>query len=325
MRALLAACLISVIGYMALVALVLDRPLTNGILAAELDASLARAASLTGEKIVILSGSNGPYSHRCEAMEPILSRPCVNGGLAVGVGLDYLFVRWDGLLRAGDIVYLPMEPSQYVRGRMANATGPDAAIMIRHDRATLARLAPERWAGGAFSYDLRGVAMALIEMTLRAGGFRDPRVAGGESRNAWGDRIGHDAARAAANAGAIAAMRTVRPDAMHITAGHGRDLIAAFTRRMGARGVIVIGGLSTGFADAPLDDAAIAAIAATYTDQGAAFVMLANRSRYARENFFDGPEHLHEAAQIAHSRELARAIADYLAGTPRLSVRAGSG
>lgn len=325
MRAFLAACLISVVGYIALVILVLDRPLTNGVLSAELDAGLARAGSVMGEKIVILSGSNGPYSHRCEVMEPVLERPCVNAGIAVGVGLDYLFARWDGSLRAGDIVYLPMEPSQYVRGRMANATGPDATIMIRHDHETLARLPPERWAGAVFSYDLRGTAMAAIEMTLRAGGFRDPRALGGETRNVWGDRIGHDAARAAANAGAIAAMRTVRPNAAQIGAGYGRELIAAFTRRMRARGVIVIGGLSTGFADAPLDDAAIAAIAATYTDHGGEFVMLANRSRYARENFFDGPEHLHETAQIAHSRKIARAIADYLTGMDRLSVRAGSG
>lgn len=324
MRAILAACLASVIGYVVAAAAVLDRPLTLGVLSAELDAGLARAASVSGEKLVILAGSNGPYSHRCEAMEPILGRPCVNAGIAVGVGLDYLFARWDALPRPGDIVYLPMEPAQYTRGRLANATGPDAAIMLRHDRATLAGLPAERWIGAAFSTDLRGVAMAVIEMALRGGGFRDPRAAEGEGRNGWGDRIGHDAARAAANAGAIAAMRPVRPNAAQIGAGYGRRLIVAFTRRMRARGVIVIGGLSTGFADAPLDDAAITAIAATYTEHGGDFLMLANRSRYTRDNFFDGPEHLHEAAQIAHSRAVARAIAAYLAGGGRLNARAGS-
>jgi hypothetical protein len=40
---------------------------------------------------VILAGSNGPYSHRCETIEPILGMPCVNGGIAVGIGLDFRY------------------------------------------------------------------------------------------------------------------------------------------------------------------------------------------------------------------------------------------
>ena len=39
--------------------------------------------------------------------------------------------------RPGDIVYLPLEEAQYVRRRATSDLGPDAAIMLRHDRATL--------------------------------------------------------------------------------------------------------------------------------------------------------------------------------------------
>lgn len=304
MRAILAACLVSLALYVGGVVLVLDRPLTHGMLRAALEVKLARGAALTVPKLVILAGSNGPYSHRCEVMEPIIGRPCVNAGVAVGVGLDYLFARWDAHLHAGDAVYLPMEPVQYARRRLTNATGPDAAIMARHDRATLARLAPERWAGAAFPLDLRGVVMAGLEMALHAGGFRDPRAS--DATNAWGDHVGHDASRAAPDA--LAAMTVVHPDAAQIIAGHGSALIAAFTRRMVARGVSVIGGLSAGFDDAPLSDAAVAAIGAVYTENGGIFRVLSHRSRYPRGYFFDGPEHLHEAAQIAHSREIAAVI-----------------
>ena len=73
---------------------ILDRPLSLGFLRQQIDAKLARAASIAGPKLVILAGSNGPYSHRCETIEPILGMPCVNGGVAVGIGLDYLFARW---------------------------------------------------------------------------------------------------------------------------------------------------------------------------------------------------------------------------------------
>jgi hypothetical protein len=311
MRALLAACALSLAIYVACAALLLDRPLTHGALLGELEAKLARGAAIKAPKLVILAGSNGPYSHRCEAMEPVLGRACVNAGVAVGIGLDYLFARWDALLRPGDAVYLPMEPAQYTRRRLANATGPDAAIMARHDRATLAALGPERWLGAALPLDLRGVAMSAIEMALHAAGFRDPRPDGGGT-NAWGDHVGHDAARAASNAAALAAMTVPRPDAVHMRDGHGAALIAAFTRRMTARGVTVIGGLSVGFDDAPLSDAAIAAMATVYTGNGGAFLALDNRSRYPRAWFFDGPEHLSEPYQILHARKVAAALAERL-------------
>ena len=73
---------------------------------------------------MILAGSNGPYSHRCEIIEPILRMPCVNGGVAVGIGLDYLFARWQKALHSGDILYLPMEEAQYVRAPAATEVGP---------------------------------------------------------------------------------------------------------------------------------------------------------------------------------------------------------
>ena len=102
---------------------ILDRPLALGFLRHQIDAKLARGASIDGPKLVILAGSNGPYSHRCETIEPILGMPCVNGGVAVGIGLDYLFARWQPLLHPGDIVYLPMEEAQYVRTRAGNRAG----------------------------------------------------------------------------------------------------------------------------------------------------------------------------------------------------------
>jgi hypothetical protein len=75
--------------YALLFGFLLDRPLALGYLRQQIDAKLARAAAIDQPKLVILAGSNGPYSHRCETIEPILGMPCVNGGVAVGIGLDY--------------------------------------------------------------------------------------------------------------------------------------------------------------------------------------------------------------------------------------------
>ena len=303
MRRLALACATSILLYALAFGLLLDRPLNHGFLRDRLEAKLARGAAITEPKLVIIAGSNGPYSHRCEVMEPILHRPCVNAGVAVGIGLDTLFARWKPLLRPGDIVYLPLEQAQYTRPRAAIIVGPDAAIMLCHDRTTLASLPPDRWAGAVFAFDARALVMSGLEMTLRAAGFPDPRGSG--AMNAWGDQVGHAAALAGEHAAARAAMTPVHQAAEAIAAGEGSREVARFLGWARARGVTVVGGLATGFADSPIPAPTLAAIRAVYQAEGARFLTLPNLSRYPRSAFFDSPDHLHEDAQIAHARLVA--------------------
>lgn len=293
--------------------LVADRPLTLGALRQKIDANLAAGAVIAGPKLVILAGSNGPYAHRCTTMAPLLHRPCINAGVAVGIGLDYLFARWKPLLHPGDVVYMPMEEAQYVRDRAANALGPDAAIMLRHDRATLLKLPPQRWLGAVFCCDLRGAIMAGIETALVAGGFHDPRAAANGTEDRWGDHVGHTAALATANAAALAAMRPYHPSAVQIRAGYGTVLIAAFLDWARRHDVLVIGGLPVGFADSPIPLDVIAALSALYCAHGALFLRLPNDSRYPRSAFFDTPDHLNETWQRIHSLAVARGLVQLLA------------
>jgi hypothetical protein len=335
MRRLLVACVASLLLYAATFGLVLDRPLSLGFLADQIDLRLDRGATLAGPKLVILAGSNGPYSHRCEIIEPILRRPCVNAGVAVGIGLDYLFARWRPLLHPGDVVYLPLEEAQYTRSSAAAAVGPDAAIMWRHDRGTLAQLGADRWLGALFAFDLRAALDSLAEMGLVAAGFHDPRAATVGASNAWGDHIGHTPALGAVDAPILAASRPWHASPDQIEGGDGTVVVRTFLAWAQAHGVRVIGGLPTEFADAPIPPATIAAIGRVYRDAGAGFLLLPNHSTYPRLAFFDTPEHLNEPAQIAHSRILAAALAPLLAcdasaqaapcGPRRLSWAAGRG
>jgi len=306
---ILLACTASLVLYFACFAAILDRPLSYGFLRQEIDARLARGAAITGPKLVILAGSNGPYSHRCATIEPLLHMPCVNGGVAVGIALDYLFARWEALLHPGDVVYLPMEEAQYARDRATNALGPDAAIMLRHDRTTLATLPARRWLGALFAYDLRGALMTLVETALVAGGFHDPRAAATGESNAWGDHIGHTAALAATSASVLAVAVPYHPTVAQIRAGNGSVLIAGFADWAREHDVRVIGGLPTGFADSPITEEAIATIRAIYAMHGALFLELPNRSRYPRAAFFDTAEHLNETWQVVHSTAVARGLA----------------
>jgi hypothetical protein len=306
------AAIASLLLYGLLFGAVLDRPLELGFLARQFDDRLARAATIPGTKLVILAGSNGPYSHRCEVIEAMLALPCVNGGVAVGIGLDYVFARWRTQLHAGDIVYLPMEHEQYTAGRSASALGPDAAIMFRHDWTTLGALAPQRWLVALFAFDLRAAVMSLIEMALVAARFHDPREAVIGTSNAWGDHVGHTPQRGAASQAVIPAMVVRLASATAIRDDYGARLIAGFVVWARAHGVRVIGGLATVLDQTPDSDATRAAIASVYLAHGGDFLVLANHSRYPTMAFFDTPLHLNEPCQIAHSILLARALGPLL-------------
>lgn len=310
---LLLACLLSLILYIGVFAVLLDRPLTLGIVSARIEATLAAGRAINAPKLIILAGSNGPYSHRCEAIAPLVGRPCVNAGIAVGVGLDYLFARWQPLLHPGDVVYLPLEEAQYVRQRASAGLGPDAAIMLRYDRTTLWTMPLERQLAALFASDLRGAIMSLIETALVRDGFHDPRVKATGGTNDWGDHVGHTEDLAALNASALAAIEPFHPTAAQIAAGYGGHALVAFLRWADTHGVRVIGGLPTGFVDSPISDSGVAAIRGIYRDHGAAFLELPNRSRYPRSAFFDTQDHLNETAQIAHSLMVAKALGPVMA------------
>lgn len=312
MRRLLFHCALSLIVYVAVFAWLLDRPLTLGALRTRIEANLTLGGTTQSPKLIILAGSNGPYSHRCETIQPLIGRPCINAGVAVGVGLDYLFTRWKPFLRPGDIVYLPLEEAQYVRSRLTSDLGPDAAIMLRHDRATLLSMPLRRQLAALFSGDLRGAIMSLIETGLIGDGFQDPRAAASGGFNPQGDHIGHTARLAAGNQSALAAMVPFHPSAAEVAAGDGTHVVSSFIRWAGRHGVRVIGGLPVGFIDSPLSSDETAAIQTVFHDQGAPFLETTEGGRYPRSAFFDTPDHLNETFQIAHSRAVARGLEDLI-------------
>jgi hypothetical protein len=308
-RRVLLPCLASLLLYFVAFGAILDRPLSLGAFRDQIEMKLARGAAIEGPKLVIIAGSNGPFSHRCEIIEPLLGIGCVNAGIAVGIGLDYLFMRWEPLLHPGDFVYLPLEEVQYTRSRIATSLGPDASIMFRHDRATLTLLPIGRWIAAAFSFGPRAAVMSLIEAALVQIGFEDPRAAAVGSMNAWGDHVGHTQQKGAANAAMLATILPSHETANRIATGDGTAIVRDFIVWAAAHGVTAIGGLTADFDNSPAPDATRAAIGSVYTEAGARFIDPGDRARYPRSAFFDTPDHLDEDAQIAHSKEIAAELA----------------
>jgi hypothetical protein len=309
MRRLLACSALSVLLYVLAFAFWLDRPLSLGLMHREMLQKTERLATLPSPKLLVLAGSNATYSHSCVVIGAMLAMPCENGGMAVGIGLDEMFRRDAPFLRRGDVVYLPMELAQYVATRRQYDAGADGFLLLRHDRALLAQLPPDRILGALFCCTLVDALDALAEMALVRQGV-SPQALLAREYDAEGDRIDN------ALAGAMPALLRHPPRAVppvrDITQGYGAALIARFVAQEAARGVIVIGGLPTDFSSLALSEGVIQAVAGIYTGHRGAFLILPNRSLYPAADFFNGEDHLARPCQYLHSIFVAEALAGLL-------------
>ena len=304
--------LIAAIGlYVLAFACVLDRPLSLGTLRRALDAKLAYAAVLPTPKLVILAGSNALFSHSCAIIGTMLRLPCVNGGVALGLGLDYQFALWKPRLGIGDIVYMPMELQQFVAMAAASGEGPDAPIMLRHDRTTLAGLGSARIVAAAFSSTAEDAVLSLIETAALA---LHPALADAPfaETDGAGDGIGHTLARAAVNRAFLSGLHREDPQPAAIVTGYGSAEIAQFFDWARVHGVRVIGGWPTEFADAPPDRRLAGVLTDFYGAQGARFLPLPSQGRYPRADFFDSQDHLVTECQALHSMAVGSRLAQLL-------------
>ncbi len=310
MRRLLACCALSIALYVAVFGLIVDRPLSLGVLRLEMTQKTARLAALPSPKIVILAGSNGPYSHSCVVLGAMLELPCENAGIAVGIGLDDIFARYAPLLHSGDIVYMPMELQQYTATRAQYRSGTDGGILLRYDRSILAQLPPDRILGAVFCCNLSDLLESLAEMPIAHSGAIDPERLLASEYNIQGDRIDNNLADA--DRALLRHPPRPVPDARAIASGYGAALIAQFVARETAQGIVVVGGLPTDFTTVSLTPQTIKAIGTVYTANGGAFMVLPNRSLYPVQDFFNSEDHLARPCQYLHSIAVADRLAALL-------------
>lgn len=303
MRRLLVCAAASVALYLVLFGLVLERPLSLEPLGLEMAQKDARLAALPSPKLVILAGSNGPYSHSCAAMGPMLGMACENAGIAVGMGLDEIFARYAPALHAGDVVYMPMELEQYAMTRTEYRALVDGALMLRHDPAMLLALPPGRAMGALFCCTLADGLEAIAEMPLAGLGVRNGAHMLAAEYDVEGDRVDNDLA--GADKTLLSGPARVEPTAAEIERGYGTVLISRFVAQERAKGVVVIGGWPTEFADARISGAARAAVRRVYGD---GFLSLPGESLYPRRDFFNSEDHLAKPCQVRHSVAVAEGL-----------------
>lgn len=303
-------CCASIILYILSFGLFLERPLSLGFLNLEIQEKTARLKVLPSPKLVILAGSNGPYSHSCAIIGDMLGLPCENAGIAVGIGLDDLFARYAPALRQGDIVYMPMEVAQYVTSHPENNAGADGAILLRYDRDALVQMPAGRVIGAVFSSSFLDFLECLAEMPAAHFGVISAPETLSQDYNEYGDRIG--TSLATANRDILANSSRALPPGSAVVEGFGASLIRDFVAEETKAGVMVIGGLPTDFATVKLPPATLAAIRSIYKDNGGAFMILNNLSLYPKADFYDSEDHLAQPCQYKHSIAVAERLGQFL-------------
>jgi hypothetical protein len=313
---LLAAAMLSLALYLLLFGFVVSRPLVIDQISGFMNKKLAYAASTPHPKVFIVAGSNARFSHSCATVEAIVHHPCVNMGIAADVALDWTMDKIRGQLKAGDLVYFPLEFDAYLRSRSQIATGMDGAYRFRHDKASLATRGPEGIVRAAFMFSLPVLVQSMGEMSLQAAGVH--RRFNLDTLDRQGDETGHDGAKALPYLSVIARAPQEMPDPrmMKINQDGGPAVIGAFLDWCHAHGVVAVGGLPTVFDDRPVPKSAIDQLAAFYTRHGANFLVLPNRSQYPRADFYDSAYHLRQGAQQRHSTLLAKVLRPFLPRFP---------
>lgn len=119
---LLLGALLIALAWAALVAGQLGQPHPhNQWVEQSYEVKAARADAL-GEtpRVLVVAGSNALFGMDTPLLSELLHRPAVNLGVNAGIGVPYLIAHSRDLVRAGDLVLLPLEYSLYLYHRDLN-------------------------------------------------------------------------------------------------------------------------------------------------------------------------------------------------------------
>jgi hypothetical protein len=309
LRQLLIAAAASLLAYLVVFLFLVRKPITVGVVGDYLQLKinyLARHAN--DRKIVILAGSNGRFSHRCEVIENIEHIPCANMSLAAGYSLTWQLSKYKQYFRPGDVLYLPIEYRS--KSSTFQLTGGEAPYVVEYSKSDLLLMNFQQAVHDLFCFDLRYMLSALGEMALKR--FGVDANSNLDTMTPQGDELGHDDRKAAPYVEYL--RRTPVPifTAADFSSDSDWSDIAQILDWARDAGVIAVGGLPTTVDEVQLPSNAIPFLHHFYAEHGACLLVLTTQSRYPRSDFYNTFTHLRESAQIAHSELLAPYLASAL-------------
>jgi hypothetical protein len=299
---LLGTALVGIVAYIVLFAFAIDRPLTIKEALVYVEHKRSILESIQGnQKLLIFAGSNGRFSHRCETMSVILNVPCANLSVAAGTDLSYLFDYYKPFIRAGDVLYLPIEYPYFTSSRKPQI-GLEGPLATRHNHAALMQFKSREIFASLFYFDIRYLLSGIGEMTLQAvGKGRRTSIA---TLTPQGDERGHNSIKAEGYRSFVKNVSLVIDPGAVLEEENWSSVDQVISWSI-QHDVVVVGGLPTTFQDVDIPSSVIDFYKTYFTSRGAVFVRLENNSQYPRDAFFDSSYHLREEMQIEHSRNVA--------------------
>jgi hypothetical protein len=300
------AVVLSLFGYYMLFGHMVHKPQTVGYYRDLYRVKMQALSKIQDDKkIVILAGSNGRASHSAETIEAVTGIPSVNMSLTASLSIDYQLSKIKPYLRAGDIVYMPLEYGQLTRSKLKVQSGKEAPYAVAYDKASMIDFTPYRKLRAYMYFDLKFCFSSVVEMYLSHKGFK--RRISADNLNRWGDQTDHSVERGEKYQGYIASQDGM-PSKPVIPNAYSAQLVSEFLKWAKDNDVHVVGGYPTYIEGPELPTADDQALRHFYTDQGHLFLSLENRGRYPRSYFFDTVYHLCEPYQIEHSKVVAKGL-----------------
>jgi len=306
-KKLITAMLASVSIYLIIFLFLVHKPLTVGIIGQYLERKTNYLSAINNNKIVILAGSNGRFSHRCETIEQEIKIPCANMSIAASFAISYIIDKTKPFLKAGDLVYLPLEYHQLRQSKKQMLSGLVAPYLAAYDKAYLFQLDSDGLLNSVGYFDLTFLISALGEMGLNAIGHERRFTL--ETMTPQGDERLHTKEKALPYRQYLETLwwQPPRTEDFDQTNAMAR-VLDDFLHWARQNQVIVVGGLPTTFNDKPIPTGLIKKLCRFYINRGHYFVQLPNNSQYDRTKFYDAFNHLNEQSQIAHSKRIGLAL-----------------
>jgi hypothetical protein len=305
-RLVLLLLIIGTALYLIVFTKAVSKPLTNALDGEYLDFKTQHLIATAGRpRIIILAGSNGRYSHRCETIEEVYRVSCTNMSVHVFISLQWQLARLQSLLSPGDLLYMPLE--YRAPNDDPEAVGEEAYYVARFASAELKYLSWRQRLAVLFYFDLRDLLSALTEMALRQIGVAPPYSV--VELTPQGDERGHTAAKAATYKRDLGRWQ---PSIEAAKDDRRWTDVLEMLRWGAAHGVRVVGGLPTVFDGVEIPQELVDALVSRFRAAGGCFVVLDNKSRYPRSSFYNTGYHLNEEAQILHSQSVGRSLIDIL-------------
>ncbi len=290
---------------------IVHKPLTIGVMKEYYVVKLSYLSNTRGNKLVLLAGSNGRFSHRCETIEKYMDIPCVNMSITANISLDYQFKVLRPYLKEGDIVYLPLEYGALRGTKDDLMSGLELPYIAAYDHGSLFRMDYSRIVQAIFYFDLKFLLSGLSEMLLQKLGVQ--RRFNIKTLTANGDERNHSEKNSLQYREYLNNLNWKPPTLKDFNEkSYKTSIVRDFLKWAHANNIHVYGGLPTTFIDEPIPLGLIENMRNFYLEEGHDFLVFDNKSQYPRKDFYDTAYHLNESRQISHSRIVAKTLINAL-------------